>query len=60
MTIRLALATGNVGGRGRGKGGDGEEEAIEVVANTGQQVVQAASPYVTFRLVSDCATWAAL
>ncbi|WP_437925278.1 hypothetical protein WMF37_40435 [Sorangium sp. So ce291] len=60
VTIRLPPAAGNVGTEVVIKEVAGEEEAIEVLASTGRQVARAGSPYVTFRLVSDGATWVVL
>ncbi|WP_437975424.1 hypothetical protein WMF11_46935 [Sorangium sp. So ce295] len=57
VTIRLPPATGNVGAEILVKEVAGQEEAIEVLASTGQQVARAGSPYVAFRLVSDGVTW---
>lgn len=37
--------------------GAGEDEAIEVLTSTGQQIARDGHPYVIFRLVSDSATW---
>lgn len=60
VTIRLPPAAGNVGAEVVVKEIAGEEEAIEILASTDQQVARDGYPYVTFRLVSDGATWIVL
>ncbi|WP_438023574.1 hypothetical protein [Sorangium sp. So ce233] len=57
VTIRLPPAAGNVGAEIVVKEVAGEEEAIAVLASTGEQVARDGYPYVTVRLVSDGATW---
>ncbi|WP_438026385.1 hypothetical protein [Sorangium sp. So ce233] len=57
VTIRLPPAAGNVGAEIVVKEVAGEEEAIAILASTGEQLARDGSPYVTFRLVSDGATW---
>ncbi|WP_437287646.1 hypothetical protein [Sorangium sp. So ce406] len=56
VTIRLPPAAGNVGASVVVKEVAGEEEAIEVLASTGQQLARDGYPHVTIRLVSDGAT----
>ncbi|KYF74297.1 hypothetical protein BE11_15325 [Sorangium cellulosum] len=57
VTIRLPPAAGNVGAEVVVKEVAGEEEAIEILAGTGQQIARDGYPNVTFRLVSDGGTW---
>ncbi|WP_437671567.1 hypothetical protein [Sorangium sp. So ce131] len=57
VTVRLPPAAGNVGAEVMVKEVAGEEEAIEILASTGQRVARDGYPYVTFRLVSDGAAW---
>ncbi|WP_437502312.1 hypothetical protein [Sorangium sp. So ce1099] len=57
VTVRLPPAAGNVGAEVVVKEIAGEEEAIEVLASTGQQVARDGYPNATIRLVSDGATW---
>ncbi|WP_437304407.1 hypothetical protein [Sorangium sp. So ce388] len=56
VTVRLPPAAGNVGAEVVIKEVAGEEDAVEVLASTGQQVARDGYPYVTLRLVSDGAT----
>ena len=56
VTIRLPPVAGNVGAEIVVKEVAGEEEAIEILASTGEQVARDGYPYITFRLVSEGAT----
>ncbi|WP_437285671.1 hypothetical protein [Sorangium sp. So ce406] len=60
VMIRLPPAAGNVGAEIVVKEVAGEEEAIAIVASTGEQVARGGYPFITFRLVSDGATWLTL
>lgn len=60
VTIRLPPAAGNVSAEVVVKEVAGEEEAIEVLASSGQRVARNGYAHITFRLVSDGAIWIVL
>ncbi|WP_437314542.1 hypothetical protein [Sorangium sp. So ce385] len=57
VTVRLPSAAGNAGAEVVVKEVAGEEEALEVIASTGQQIARVGGSYVTIRLICDGATW---
>ncbi|WP_437721824.1 hypothetical protein [Sorangium sp. So ce861] len=57
VTVRLPSAAGNAGAEIVVKEVAGEEEALEVIASTGQQIARVGGSYVTIRLICDGATW---
>ncbi|WP_437935312.1 hypothetical protein [Sorangium sp. So ce341] len=57
VTIRLPPATSSAGTEVVIREIAGEEEAIEVITSTGQQIARNGYPNGTIRLICDGATW---